>query len=91
MHKACIVACINPGCLFHLDTLVWWFQDTDSGVRDASIEALVALSHALAEQTHSVLAGSGANPVLRVIFDCLAEQKKESQSAAGQALLQVRK
>lgn len=60
-------------------------------MRDASIEALTALAAAVADTTGGPLPGSTlGNPFLRVVFDCLAEQKKESQAAAGQALLQVR-
>ena len=66
-------------------------QDTDALVRDASVGALTAFAYAASERAGAALAGSsGANPFLRVIFECLGEQRKESQMAAGQALLQVR-
>lgn len=63
-------------------------QDADSQVRDASCEALSAYAQALAEATGRMLDGSAG--IVRAIFDCLAEQKREGQVGASQALLQVR-
>lgn len=64
-------------------------QDVDATVRDAACGALVSIAEALSAQTGGRLPGTLATPVVKVIFDCLGEQKKEAQSAAGQALLQV--
>jgi hypothetical protein len=64
-------------------------QDMDAMVRDAACGALVSIAEALAAQTGGRLPGTLATPVVKVIFDCLGEQKKEAQGAAGQALLQV--
>jgi hypothetical protein len=59
-------------------------------VRDASVEALASLAAAAAEAAGGPLPGSAAaNPFLRVVTECLAEQKKEAQLAAGSALQQV--
>lgn len=67
-------------------------QDSDSLVRDAACDALVAYAWALAETTHAQLPGesSSSSPVVRVIFESLAEQKKEAQLGGSQALLLVR-
>lgn len=65
-------------------------QDVDALVRDASVEALTAFAYAASERAGAALPGSSsANPYLRAVFECLGEQRKESQTAAGQALLQV--
>lgn len=65
-------------------------QDADSLVRDASCEALAAYAAALAEACGGPLPGSShASPVVRVLFECLAEQKREGHLGASQALLMV--
>jgi hypothetical protein len=65
-------------------------QDTDSLVRDAACEALSAYAWALAEAAGSPLQGNSSCAVVKLIFECLAEQKKEAQLGASQALLMVR-
>lgn len=65
-------------------------QDTDSLVRDAACEALAAYAWALADAAGSSLPGNSSCPVVKLIFECLAEQKKEAQHGASQALLMVR-
>ncbi|WIA33121.1 hypothetical protein OEZ86_006273 [Tetradesmus obliquus] len=64
-------------------------QDTDSLVRDAACEALAAYAWALADAAGSSLPGNSSCPVVKLIFECLAEQKKEAQHGASQALLMV--
>jgi hypothetical protein len=64
-------------------------QDTDSLVRDAACEALAAYAWALAEAAGGPLQGNSSCAVVKLIFDCLAEQKKEAQLGASQALLMV--
>jgi hypothetical protein len=65
-------------------------QDADGHVRDASCDALVAFAQACAEVNGAPLPGSMATPIVRVVFECLAEQKREAQMGAGQALHKVR-
>ncbi|GLC51195.1 hypothetical protein PLESTB_000476100 [Pleodorina starrii] len=62
-------------------------QDPDSSVREASSEALALVAKGLAH----VDSGAGPqgtlnNPVVKLIFDCLAEQRKELNAAACSAL-----
>jgi hypothetical protein len=64
-------------------------QDADGQVRDASGDALAAYAAALAAAEGSVLPGGVGSPIVRVIFDCLAEQKREGQMGASHALLKV--
>jgi hypothetical protein len=64
-------------------------QDTDSLVRDAACEALTAYAWALAEAAGGPLQGNSSCAVVKLIFECLAEQKKEAQLGASQALLMV--
>lgn len=64
-------------------------QDADSQVRDACCDALAAYAQALANVQGCMLPGSMSTPIVRVIFDCLAEQKREGQAGASQALLRV--
>lgn len=66
-------------------------QDSDSLVRDAACEALASYAWALAEAANAPLQGtcSSSSPVVRVIFESLAEQKKEAQLGGSQALLMV--
>jgi len=62
-------------------------QDADATVRDASVDALVALADAAAQGAGSLLPGSAAaNPFLRAALDCLGEHMKEAQTAAALAL-----
>ncbi|KXZ56846.1 hypothetical protein GPECTOR_1g763 [Gonium pectorale] len=61
-------------------------QDTDSGVREASAEALALVARGLAELGPGFGNGSATNPVLKMLFDCIAEQKKELNAAACAAL-----
>lgn len=73
-----------PRVLAHLRRAL---GDADAAVRDAGVEALASLASAAAAAAGGQLAGSCAgNQFLRIVFDGLAEQKKESQAAAGQAL-----
>jgi hypothetical protein len=65
-------------------------QDADSGVRDASSEAVASLAQGLYSLAGGPLPGSFSHPIVRLVFDCLGEQRKECQAAAGQALLMVR-
>jgi hypothetical protein len=65
-------------------------QDTDSLVRDAACEALAVYAWALAEAAGGPLQGNSSCAVVKLIFECLAEQKKEAQLGASQALLMVR-
>jgi hypothetical protein len=77
-------------CTSAIRRILGALQDVDASVRDACVEALAALAHAAARAAGGALAGSSsANPFLRTVFECLAEQRRESQTAAGQALLQV--
>lgn len=64
-------------------------QDTDSVVREASGEALAAYALGCTRLYGCPVPGSTAAPVVKVVFDCLAEQKKEAQMGASQALLKV--
>ena len=64
-------------------------QEPDSAVREACVEALAAMAEAMAEDDHAQLPGNSTNPVMRILFECLAEQKRESQLAACEALLKV--
>ncbi|EFJ51921.1 hypothetical protein VOLCADRAFT_86913 [Volvox carteri f. nagariensis] len=61
-------------------------QDPDSGVREASSEALALVAQGLAQVEANGAQGSLNNPVVKLIFDCLAEQKKELNAAACAAL-----
>lgn len=66
-------------------------QNNDSMVREASCEALAAYAWALTEATGGLLPGSSSSShLVKVVFDSLAEQKKEAQLGASQALLLVR-
>jgi hypothetical protein len=65
-------------------------QDTDSLVREASSEAMAAYAQGYTQLYGCEVPGSTASPVIKVVFDCLAEQKKEGQMGASQALLKVR-
>ncbi len=65
-------------------------QDADSSVRDASSEALALVAQGL---TQAAAAGGGeppggglSNPVLKLLFDCLVEQRKDLNAAACAAL-----
>lgn len=58
-------------------------------VREASSEALAAYALGLTRLYGGELPGNIASPVVKVVFDCLAEQKKEAQMGASQALLKV--
>jgi hypothetical protein len=64
-------------------------QDTDGLVREASSEALAAYALGATRLYGCQLPGSTASPVVKVVFDSLAEQKKEAQMGASQALLKV--
>jgi hypothetical protein len=64
-------------------------KDADTGVRDACTDALGSVAQGMYRLAGGPLPGSLSHPVLRLVFDCLSEQKKECQAAAGQALLQV--
>ena len=66
-------------------------QDADSAVRDACCEALSVIAAGLVRQSGSKLPGSHSSPLVKMLFECLAEQKKEAQLAACQALLEVSK
>lgn len=66
-------------------------QDADGSVRDAAAEALSCHAWALSDASGSPLPGSAAEcPLLRVVMDCLCEQKKEGHLGASAALLMVR-
>jgi hypothetical protein len=81
--KACSLLTHNCG---------WWgLQDTDSLVRDASSDAMAAYAQGYTRLYGCRVPGTTSSPVLKVVFDCLAEQKKEGQMGASQALLKVRK
>jgi hypothetical protein len=67
-----------------------YLQDTDSLVREASSEAMAAYTQGYTKLYGCDVPGSTASPVVKVVFDCLAEQKKEGQMGASQALLKVR-
>ncbi|GLI69092.1 hypothetical protein VaNZ11_013637 [Volvox africanus] len=61
-------------------------QDPDSGVREASSEALALVAQGLAYLDANGAQGSPNNPVVKLVFDCLAEQKKDLNAAACAAL-----
>ncbi|GIL73161.1 hypothetical protein Vretimale_4755 [Volvox reticuliferus] len=61
-------------------------QDPDSSVREASSEALALVAQGLAYLDANGAQGSPNNPVVKLIFDCLAEQKKDLNAAACAAL-----
>lgn len=71
-------------------------QDADSSVRESSTEALTLVAQGLM-QLQAVMppqppppaaagaagpAAAAANPVLRLLFECLTEQRKELNAAA---------
>jgi hypothetical protein len=58
-------------------------------VREASSEALAAYALGATRSYGCEVPGSTASPVVKVVFDSLAEQKKEAQMGASQALLKV--
>ncbi|KAK9816903.1 hypothetical protein WJX72_006945 [[Myrmecia] bisecta] len=63
------------------------FKDPDSSVREAAGDALGMLAENLARIKSSFASGDTAtNPLLRVLFEALAEQAKEGQAAASYAL-----
>lgn len=59
-------------------------------MREASSEAMAAYAQGFTRLYGCEVPGSTASPVVKVVFDCLAEQKKEGQMGASQALLKVR-
>lgn len=67
-------------------------QDPDSSVREAASEALALVAQGLAEAAPAAGAGgaAGGGPVVKLLFDSLAEQKKELCMAACAALGLVR-
>eukprot|EP00775_Hariotina_reticulata_P011340 gene11340-11489_t len=74
---------------FGAEHLQHW-SNNDSMVREASCEALAAYAWVLTEATGGLLpGGSSSSHLVKVIFDSLAEQKKEAQLGASQALLLV--
>lgn len=59
-------------------------------VREATCEALASYAQGFTRLYGCEVPGSSNAPVVRVVFECLSEQKKESQMGASQALLKVR-
>lgn len=58
-------------------------------MREATSETLAAYAQGYTRLYGCVVPGSTSAPAVKVVFDCLAEQKKESQMGASQALLKV--
>jgi hypothetical protein len=84
------LALAPPALLKALAHIKRHMQDADGPVRDAAVEALLSFARAASDAAGAPLPGAAAaNPYLRIAFECLAEQRKESQWAAGAALLQL--
>lgn len=64
-------------------------QDADSVVREASSDAMAAYAQGCARLWGCAVPATTATPIVKVVFDVLAEQKKEAQMGASQALLKV--
>jgi hypothetical protein len=64
-------------------------QDADSVVREASSDAMAAYAQGCVRLWGCAVPASTATPIVKVVFDVLAEQKKEAQMGASQALLKV--
>lgn len=65
-------------------------QDPEAVVRDSSVEAIVSIAHAYTVAAAANVPGTVASPIVKLIFDSLAEQKKEVQAAASTCLGLVR-
>ncbi|GFR41107.1 hypothetical protein Agub_g1752 [Astrephomene gubernaculifera] len=61
-------------------------QDADSSVREASSEAVALVAQGLSQVAPGGVHGSLTNPALKLVFDCLGEQRKELNAAACVAL-----
>lgn len=61
-------------------------QDADSGVRDAAAEGFAQLAKGLQELHDGTLGGGLINPVVKMLVECMAEQKVPQQGAAAVAL-----
>ncbi|MEW5309746.1 MAG: hypothetical protein WDW38_001608 [Sanguina aurantia] len=61
-------------------------QDADGGVREAAAEGFAQLAKGLQEHHEGALGGGLGNPVVKLLLECIAEQKVPQQGAAALAL-----